>query len=259
MDDGRRAMLTPHQASPKRQKRAHPTSGDGGTSSNSLAHVAPAKSKRPLRNQVPQEQAQEQERSLVEVLLPEELVCHVFSMLPKGMLAIAGRTCRRWFYCCPLSYRFKFDITTLCSRLSLLKWAQQNGYSLDRYTCAAAAAQGNTSVLSWLRDEEQGCHWDELTCRGAALHGHLEVLRWLRDRGCPWSATVCSSAARNGHLELLKWARRAGCDWDEEVCRMAAKEGRLDVLRWAMEHGCPWDETACAEAARSGHLEIVKW
>ncbi|KAL6054473.1 Ankyrin repeat-containing domain [Balamuthia mandrillaris] len=226
----------------------------------------------------------------IEELLPDELLCHIFKLLPECFLPAAARTCRRWYDCCPPEGRNACTTETACSSPAMLEWSLQSGYEITLHTIACAAGQGDLPllqrihgllqeegqgspwsswacsnaakgghlhVLQWLR--EQGCSWDHTTCNQAALKGHLEVLRWAREQGCPWGESTCCRAAMGGHLEVLQWLRAEGCPWDETTCHMAASQGHLKVLRWARQQGCPWDEMTCANAVRGGQSHLLEW
>ncbi|KAL6057540.1 hypothetical protein QOT17_015386 [Balamuthia mandrillaris] len=154
---------------------------------------------------------------LIEELLPPELICHIFSLLPgEGMAAIAARACKRWFYCRPssspssYSHRCQLSKTSVCANLTLLKWALQNGCPFDESLTAAAAARGNLKALQWLRQGEKG------------------------EQGpCPWNAQVCNEAARYGYWKVLRWALAKGCSLDKDrVLLLATKNGQLRTLQW---------------------------
>ncbi|KAL6063036.1 Ankyrin repeat domain containing protein [Balamuthia mandrillaris] len=164
---------------------------------------------------------------LVEELLPDELLCHVLEQLPAGAVAVAARTCRRWFACCPSLLRHMLSVELACSSLPMLQWALANGYAMGKQTCARAAKRGDLDMLVWL--QERGCPWSRKACKQAAKGGHLEVLQWLHQKGCPWDERTCRAAAENGHFEVLKWAREQGCHWDSRTMEGAARNGDLDV------------------------------
>lgn len=94
----------------------------------------------------------------------------------------------------------------------MIKWAEENGYSWDRYECIRAAARGgHLEVMKWLRHTDLteippwtlSYLWDEDVCANAAKSGNLDLMRWLRDNGCPWDEDVCANAAGNGSLDFL--------------------------------------------------------
>ncbi|KAL6075637.1 Ankyrin repeat-containing domain [Balamuthia mandrillaris] len=231
----------------------------------------------------------------VEEELPDELLSYTFELLPKDMVAIAARTCKRWYSCCPEQLRSKLSVSGACSSMSLLRWSLQNGYRLGENSSVAAAANGQLEVLRWLFSWPY-CPYDAtLVCFAAATHGHLKVLKWLRQRhicrkntstgwmaeaarhghleilqwaraeGFPWPSQhglpLCAiAAASRGHLEVLKWLRRNRCPWDHWTCHQAAAGGHLEVLQWAVENGCPWDKASCHNVAvLRGHTEVARW
>ncbi|KAL6048340.1 Ankyrin repeat domain-containing protein [Balamuthia mandrillaris] len=196
---------------------------------------------------------------MAEVVLPDELLCRVLEMLPPGMLAVAARTCRRWYRCSPAGLRHKLSVRTACSSMALLLWSREHGCPWDGSLCKNAARNGHLVVLKRLR--EQDCPWDERTCNAAAKMGHLEVLQWARENGCPWNSYLCAIAAKHGHLELLKWAHAHGCPWSPAAYINAARKGHLAVLQWAHESGCEWlpFTCVCAAATAKGHHHIVSW
>ncbi|KAL6076364.1 Ankyrin repeat domain containing protein [Balamuthia mandrillaris] len=222
----------------------------------------------------------------VEELLPDELLCQVLEQLPEDMVAVAARTCRRWFRCSSPPLRRTLFARRACTRVPLFQWASQNGYAAERWhtcliaaehgalgllqwlraqgwalggdLCARAASSGHLAVLRWLR--EQGCRWGPEVLGGAAVTGHVEVLEWAKAHGCPDNPNICQLAAIWGHLGALKWAREHSYAWDEEVCRRVVDGGHLKALQWLRAHGCPWNAGDCLRAAeKKGHKEIVVW
>jgi hypothetical protein len=99
--------------------------------------------------------------------------------------------------------------------LEVLKWARENGYDWNSWTCVSAAENGDLEMLVWAR--ENGCDWDSSTCYYAAKNGHLEVLKWAIKNGCEWNINICYLAVINGHLEVLKWARENECEWNSDI------------------------------------------
>ncbi|KAL6051405.1 Ankyrin repeat domain-containing protein [Balamuthia mandrillaris] len=206
----------------------------------------------------------------IEELLPEEVLCCVLHMVPKNMVAIAARTCRRWFRCSPAGLRFLLPGRTVCTRMELLQWAVQHGFLLDENknnrnhlsAFKAAAEAGNLQVLQWLYQTKPSFFHisnDDLTlvCDAAAARGHLTVLQWLRGVGCCWDAWTCASAARGSHLAVLQWARAQGCPWNEDTCTQAAATGQLHVLQWARANGCNWNEDRVVEqAVCNGYISL---
>ncbi|KAL6079043.1 Ankyrin repeat domain containing protein [Balamuthia mandrillaris] len=192
------------------------------------------------------------ERCLVEEMIPDEVMCHILCMLPRGMSAVAARTCHRWFSCTPLHLRQRLSIRTACSNLTMLAWAQQNGCLLCEDSCMAAAGEGCTETLQWtllqlqekLRQAEPQLVHDipsQALCfrlsKCAASNGHLHVLEWLEQHKdfVVWDEKACEKAALNGHLEVLQWLRSKGCPWNNGTAIAAAKNGHLEVLQWIQQ------------------------
>jgi hypothetical protein len=144
--------------------------------------------------------------------------------------------------------------------LNILKWAQENGYVVNKRVCAYAALDGHLEILKWLRDS--GYAWDEFICPRAASRGHLHVLKWARENGCLWGDT-CFQAAQAGKLDILKWARENGCPWNAGVCSCATQAGHLEILKWARANGCPWDKNYCIKISifsnSPEHKAILDW
>ena len=91
------------------------------------------------------------------------------------------------------NYASGLSINYVAKSLSLLKYAYDAGYELDKSIC-------------------------EYT----DLNGNLEGLKYVREKRCPWDEKVCHYAAKNGHLECLRYAHENGCPWDEDTCMVAA-------------------------------------
>ena len=197
-------------------------------------------------------------------------------LIPKTYICKQNKLCNEtgfmYFYCSVmknlellknlLHFNFRHSIyvsygAAFNGDLEVLKWARENGYNWDSWTCCSAAQNGHLEVLKWAR--ENGCDWNSSTCAWAAENGHLEILKWARENGCNWNSSTCSNAAENGHLEVLKWARENGCKWDSNTCSWAAQNGHLEVLKWARENGCKWNSSTSSFAALNGHLEVLKW
>ena len=124
--------------------------------------------------------------------------------------------------------------------LDCLKYAHENGYILDTFTCKFAAMNGHLECLKYAH--ENGFPWNKQTCEYAAMHGHLECLKYAHENGCPWDRMTCNNAAYMGRIECLKYAHENGCPWNEFTCLYAAMQGRLECLKYAHENGCPWDK-----------------
>ncbi|BDA47213.1 probable ankyrin repeat protein L59 at C-terminar half [Coccomyxa sp. Obi] len=132
-----------------------------------------------------------------------------------------------------------------------------HGMSWDKSTCAAAAAAGSISCLSYAHCS--GCPWDADVCSNAVEAGSMACLVYAHEHGCEWRASTCAEAARQGSMTFLMYAHEHGCEWGEETCMAAARRGHLDCLVYAHTNGCEWDECTCRGAAGSGNLEILAY
>ncbi|KAL6066539.1 Ankyrin repeat domain containing protein [Balamuthia mandrillaris] len=199
--------------------------------------------------------------SLVEELLPDELLCHILHMLPDDTVAIAARTCKRWFACSKRGpppcrdLRYRLSAKRACSTVSLLQWGVQQQRLIPwnakafldstTITCNLAAEQGALDVILYAR-KRLCCPLNAIDCPvHAAKGGHLNVLKWaILEEKCYRHPNCCLEAARNGHLHVLKWLREeAQCEWDLSACIEAVeKEAKLsekeknEVLDWIIEN-----------------------
>ncbi|KAL6057546.1 Ankyrin repeat-containing domain [Balamuthia mandrillaris] len=192
--------------------------------------------------------------------LPDELLCHIIGMLPRGMVPVAARTCKRWFACSPARPRRFLCWRTLCGSVSLLQWGLRLNPPpfLTVHVCNWAAEQGQLDVLKWVRERQQQQQQSNASKRRPIIRNcspgapspppllpgmatwtsfadceSRGVLQWAREQGCPWDKHTCAQAARNGHLEVLKWAVEKGCHCDAATCaELAERNRRLEVLAW---------------------------
>jgi hypothetical protein len=144
-----------------------------------------------------------------------------------------------------LKFKFnKCNKNTLCENsaekgaLKCLKYAHENDYNWNAYTCAYAAGNGHIECLKYLH--ENGCTWNNFTCENAAKNGQLECLKYAVINECPLDEFTCYGAAKNGHIECLKYLHENGCPWGEFTCKLAAYKGKLECLKYAKENGCPY-------------------
>ncbi|KAL6061763.1 Ankyrin repeat domain containing protein [Balamuthia mandrillaris] len=189
------------------------------------------------------------ERCLIEEMLPDEVMCHILGMLPRGMSAVAARTCHRWFSCTPLHLRQRLSIRTACSNLTMLAWAQQNGYQLCEESCVAAVGEGCTETLQWTL----------LQLQGKRRQAEPQLAHDIPSQALCFRLSKC--AASNGHLHVLEWLEQHNsfAVWDEKACEKAALNGHLEILRWLRSKGCPWNHGTAVAAAKNGHLEVLQW
>lgn len=173
---------------------------------------------------------------------------------------------------------FKGDIT-------LLEWANNNGFQWNSITLAGAVKTNNLELAKWLR--KKGCEICQQSAIYAVINKNFIILNWLHENGLPKSNLTTASAitdnnfellkqyvndgyplsdracyycATKGNLEMLKWLRiEQNCTWDEYVCIRAAELGDLNMLKWARENGCPWNNKVIECAERYGHKELKKW
>ena len=52
---------------------------------------------------------------------------------------------------------------------------------------------------------------DEYTCAYAAENGQLEALKYAHETGCPWNSDTCKKAVEKGYPDILKYAQDNGC------------------------------------------------
>ncbi|KAG5184017.1 hypothetical protein JKP88DRAFT_163595 [Tribonema minus] len=74
-----------------------------------------------------------------------------------------------------------------------VQWMKGAGIPVTPRVCAAAARDGNLSVLAALRS--MNVTWNEQVCTSAADHAHLHILKWAMKNGCPYSAPDLTFAA----------------------------------------------------------------
>ena len=136
--------------------------------------------------------------------IPDILTCEVQKEICKYSVEYL-----RFFESRIVNEHVTYYLSTHCN-FEGLKWAKENNYPWDTWTCANVAAKGN-----------------------------LEILKWLREYECPWDKLTGYYAAKSGHLDIIKWARENGGEWDEETFNNANNGGHLDVIIWLLENGCP--------------------
>ena len=78
-----------------------------------------------------------------------------------------------------------------------------HGEAYHSHFSSTSAEYGSFECLKYAH--ENGFTWDEWTCKYAAQNGHLECLKYAHQNGCPWDEWTCKYAAQNGHLECLKY------------------------------------------------------
>lgn len=124
--------------------------------------------------------------------------------------------------------------------LEVLKFAHENGYEFDVWTCAEAAANGHLSCLKFAH--ETGCPWDVKTMHGAAVKGHLDCLAYACERGCSWYPFflgTTADVAAAGQLECLKYLHEHGCLWHKKTLCRALRNGKWDCAIYALLHDAP--------------------
>lgn len=103
--------------------------------------------------------------------------------------------------------------------LSVLQWAFENNYCVNKSTFEYAAVGGNVNMIKWLYT--LGCPWDKEVCSRASQFGNMDALKWLHENGCPWDADTFSFAALRGDIEMLEWLRENECPWSTATFTMA--------------------------------------
>ncbi|KAL6077681.1 Ankyrin repeat domain-containing protein [Balamuthia mandrillaris] len=213
----------------------------------------------------------------IEELLPDELLYHVLSLLPPGLIAVAARTCRS-----PRKYRHLLPGRSVCSSVSLLRWAFDNAFPEPfepegSLTMPNAVKLGGLPVVQWLCEQPGYSLRSLRNCEAAAETGQLALLQWLRDHGANWAGGVLRLAALNGHLEVLQWAAKNYCPWKEDpmaddyfyhpcpVLLAAAHGGHVEVLEWLWEHyptrmqAKKHNSSYASTAASRGHVQVLEW
>jgi hypothetical protein len=183
--------------------------------------------------------------------------------------------------------------------LSTLVWGSVEGWPLDQWTAAAAAAANHVECLRYLI-LGVGVPNSVRVNQAAAANGSLEALAWLWENGAPTSDSdierYVDAAAHSGHTDALQWLRdhtsanlwhRSGCivsrceisavcagrvhvlEWIQTntngfsfsscTFRLGVVNNQLEVLQWLWARQCPRDESVCEQAALGGHLEVLKW
>ncbi|KAL6063677.1 Ankyrin repeat domain containing protein [Balamuthia mandrillaris] len=227
--------------------------------------------------------------------IPVELLCLVFSFLPLEFIAIAARTCRRWWCCACPSLRLLLSPKAFVHSPALLLWAEEEQQRQHRQrrqgstsfalrtvdTVRLAASGGHLSTLRWLLQSDHHPQtrpaWDQSVVDAAAKNGHVEVLRWfMEEKRCRrFTVSTWIAAAAGGHLHVLRWLLQGWVEndgsnnflrivrQDRKACKEAARGGHLETLQWLRgeDVGCrSWNEAKmCRLAARSGNLKLLQW
>ncbi|AGO85109.1 Ankyrin repeat domain containing protein [Pandoravirus salinus] len=149
--------------------------------------------------------------------LPDEILAHVFALLPCLCLSLAARlVCRRW-----------------------------HAVATD------AAAVGRPLCCTAPRAHYLSQRQDGVLVR-AAIFGHIDCMRYARERGHPWTPAVPQVAAKGGHLSCLQYAADGGCPVSPPLTALAAESGNLACVRFAHQWTRKWDSTTCANAVIFG-------
>ncbi|ATZ80098.1 ankyrin repeat domain-containing protein [Bodo saltans virus] len=174
----------------------------------------------------------------IEILFENPKVCMIFESIEFNEDKIAS--IRDKFINLAIRNKFEFDDS----------YKNENGELYDFYEnmlkitcfgkckdCTNAAFKGHLECLKYAH--ENGCSLDFLTCASAAANGHLKCLKYAHENGCLWFCGTTLSAASNGHLECLRYAHENGCPWSNSLYSFAKKYGQLECLKYARENGCP--------------------
>jgi hypothetical protein len=205
--------------------------------------------------------------------LPHDVLVRIFSLLPRGALAVTpGRVNRAWAAAKQQAWaewvamrpslvrRHIFD-ESQCPFLPLWYARSIYGSATKNQKLAivnGACFHGQLDVMAELYAVDHGS-FGLGACNAAAGGGQLSALQQLRQWRCPWNSGVGSIAAYEGHLQLLEWARAHGCTVDASACESAALKGDLQLLQTLRERGYPMDATAGCAAAQGGHVQVVAW
>jgi len=142
------------------------------------------------------------------------------------------------------SYEFRHKNSAIIKSLNddiiktLIDVRDTNKINYD--VCGLLSESGRLECLRYAH--ENGYQWNEWTCKVAAIRGHLDCLKYAHENGCPWNNRTCEYAAQYGNLDCLKYAHENGCPWDEWTCTGAAYCSKLECLKYAHENGCPYDK-----------------
>ena len=158
------------------------------------------------------------------------------------------------------TYQTLTDAAASCGRIDILQWAVDNGVTIIKTACCAAALGGHLETLQWLKALEYPWKETEAISAYAIKGGHLKIVKWLYREDCDFPENCCDFAALGGSLEALKWLHKNGFGWSEQAISYAARRGHLDILQWLLlENVHPFSFHLYSTAAANGHFEILKW
>ena len=80
------------------------------------------------------------------------------------------------------NYPFMYFYCAKPNNIPLIKRLSTYNPKNNVYITRGAACNGHLDVLKWAR--ENNYVWDHYTCSYAARNGHLHVLKWARENGC---------------------------------------------------------------------------
>ena len=120
-----------------------------------------------------------------------------------------------------VKYKF-FDTCQYANtgNISVIEWAYNMGYKLDRKVGVYAAVNGYIDLLKWLKHNKFTL--DGNVRVAAAGGGHIEILKWLDSESHPRLNEECVNAANYGQVDTLKWMIDNKYNVDNEVCISAA-------------------------------------
>lgn len=228
-------------------------------------------------------------------MLPEDILLHIISLLPRHDMFPCSLVCKDFERVVKtiVGSSFVTPIATAVLNAKRLMWVLSLGPgkppvlkfpswtarlpeyivafgSLENYMTSALSAE----IRSMIRPA---------MFISAARNGNVANLAWGHDCGLLEEFLthekdnhnhLVNAAVDGGHLSVVKYLRTGNENgkhwvpypWDSnQVLRRAARAGRVDVLRWSIDHGCsvkPMRWSPChpiALAAKHGFLDCVKF
>jgi hypothetical protein len=169
----------------------------------------------------------------VPAALPHDVLMRIFSLLPRGALAVTpGRVSRAWAAGKAQAWAALKESIDGGDAPFLPAW-----YVREAYANASPDAKHKmrwSTVKHGMIDAVaelcavDGASFGAADCAVAAEWGQLPTLQLLHERGCPLEASTFNAAAFRGHLPVL--CRGQDYTWDHRTMPLAAEGGHVDVL-----------------------------